>query len=207
MATETDMSASVEVAPQETSRLIGRRTFLASVAAAGAVAVAGVAKAKPAVLEAGLGASGEEVAGALPAHAQLGKGWITAEAAHLEAGALRMVVEHPKTGRRRLVSICLRAPGSGALCTTAHLDLFLMNNGGGGKPTPDDEVRMVEAVAARLAGVEARLAKSGGLLAQGDRLRTLDPIDHIQIHHIHGHISSHISSHTPSRQVTPVQPG
>ncbi|MDP6944735.1 MAG: hypothetical protein QF464_11340 [Myxococcota bacterium] len=150
-------------------KTVDRRGFLASTAAGAAVMTAAPA------------AFGKLAQGAgLKAGATLGGGWLVSEIRPIEAGAVRIIVEHAATERGANVAVCRAEAGSGAIASTGAVDLFLMNDGGDGKSrTPADEVALVRHLARQLNGAEETLPGAVRLLGRSERLNAYDPIDHL----------------------------
>ena len=150
-------------------KTVDRRVFLASTAAGAAV------------LTAAPTALGNLATGAgIKAGAALGSGWIVSEIRPIEAGAVRIIVEHAATARVANVAVCRAETDSGAIASTGAVDLFLMNDGGNGKSrTPADEVALVKHLAGQLQGAEESLPGSLRLLGRNERLNAYNPIDHL----------------------------
>jgi hypothetical protein len=148
---------------------VNRRVFLT--VSAGALAVA----ASPAAL-----AKGSMSGLGLREGQSLGHGWVISSISKVQAGAVRIIVRHETSNRVANVGICRAEFDSQPIATTGSIDLFLMNNGGDGQEcTPDDEVVMIEAMAAQLQGVEESLDGAERLLGRKERQLAYAPIDHL----------------------------
>jgi hypothetical protein len=158
------------MATRSSNKTVDRRGFLASTAAGAAVVTAAPA------------AFGKLTQGSgITAGATLGGGWQVSEVLAVEAGAIRVLVEHAATERIANVAICRAEANSGAIASTGAVDLFLMNDGGDGKSrTPADEVAVVRHLARQLNGAEETLPGAARLLGRHERQGAYSPIDHLE---------------------------
>lgn len=157
------------MATHRSDQNLDRRAFLASTAAGAAVVTAA-----PTAI--GKLAQGTGIA----AGTTLGGGWSVAQVRPIEAGAVRVIVEHAATERVANVAVCRAEANSGALASTGAVDLFLMNDGGNGQSrTPADEVQVVRHLARQLQGTEETLPGASRLLGRNERLNAYNPIDHL----------------------------
>ncbi|MGM0578538.1 MAG: hypothetical protein ACQEXJ_22630 [Myxococcota bacterium] len=148
---------------------VGRRSFLAAFAAAVTWGPSALARKTTDLTEA-----------VAPVGGDLGGGWTLQRVSSRDAGALRLVAEHPSTARLANVAVCRAERGSGAMASTGHVDLFLMNDGGdGSRRTPDDEVALVRRIAERLQDAEENIPGMSRLMSRKARVETYDPIDHL----------------------------
>jgi hypothetical protein len=86
---------------------------------------------------------------------QLGSGWRIAALQGLLRGGYVLELEHQK-GERVELHLCRREAGSGALASTEHLDLFVMNGVDGHVPSDEELGLVVMSLARRIRENEAR---------------------------------------------------
>jgi hypothetical protein len=133
---------------------VSRRDFLALVGSS----VAGAAA----------GAVALEVAGASGSQAPVSRDWIVQSVGAVKKGAVPITLVDRNSRTTLVLNACRKANGSGAVASSAHCDLFVVNDGQGGTQTPRDHVIAARALARHLDAKQIGLPAA--VLTQGARL-------------------------------------